>query len=84
MSVRAYRKGYIYPNLVKWMQDNRLNSVQAGQKLGLSHGYLNQILSGKCAPGKACIDKILAGTGMTYEVAFATAEREGGERSVSV
>ena len=81
-SVRAHRKDYIYPNLVKWMRDNRLNCSQAEQKLGLGRGSLSCILSGKTAPGKAVIDKILAGTGLTYEAAFTTAEREDGEGSV--
>ena len=60
----------IYPNIVTYMKDNGLSRSVFAQKCGISYDGLLTILRGDREPRKKEIDKILAVTGMTYEVAF--------------
>lgn len=65
----------IYPNLRKWMYENgytqkRFMIEACGRYGGNSYKYLQSKLRGDSQLKKSDIDRILALTGMTYEVCF--------------
>lgn len=73
----------IYPNLRKWMNDNRITRAELCRRL---YGDTHPNNRAKCCEflkginqraSKRTIDKYLSVTGLTYEELFAT---EGGER----
>ena len=61
---------WIYPNIKRWMKDNRLLAQNFAKLLGCGSATVGKYLSGKAQPNKQTIDKILEVTGMTYEEAF--------------
>lgn len=76
--------GCIYPNIRKWLNDNKVNKSEFARRCGLSNvsnnkNRLNCYLIGRCDPPKMMIDKILAATGMTYEQAFSKEEAKDGD-----
>lgn len=70
----------IYPNLRKWMNDNKVGKTELTRRCGYANspsnkGRIFRYLQGKVDPPKRFIDRILAATGLTYEQAFG----EGGD-----
>ena len=66
----------IYPNLRKWMNENKIPRKEFVKRMGLTHNSSNIERLGKCIrgeyqPPKPYIDKMLEVTGMTYETLFA-------------
>ena len=71
-----------YPNLRKWMNENRITRKDFLQRMGLTvhqanYDRLNSYINGKGCPRKPYIDKMLAVTGMTYETLFYTEVNDG-------
>ena len=65
----------VYPNLRKWMCDNKVGCGELLRRMSLEyHGNnlsrLYRLLNGSYQPRKGYIDKLLQVTGMTYEVMF--------------
>lgn len=68
-------KGCIYPNIRKWMNDNRISVSEIARRMGLiPHSStcerIRGYLTGANDPNKFTIDRILAITNLTYEQAF--------------
>jgi transcriptional regulator with XRE-family HTH domain len=66
----------VYPNLRKWMNDNKVSRAELLRRMGYqpisgNYGKLEAIMMGIFLPNKAYIDKMLAVTGLTYEALFA-------------
>lgn len=70
----AQKDGY-YPNLTKWMNENKITAVTLAEMI---YGYrcsgnetrVRDWLRGRTDPRKRTIDIVLQITGMSYEVAF--------------
>lgn len=65
----------VYPNLRKWMNENRVCVSELVRRLGLDATRENfyrysGVLSGKSLPRKDKIDQLIKATGMTYEELF--------------
>jgi transcriptional regulator with XRE-family HTH domain len=74
----------IYPNLLKWLNDNKINTSELLRRLGLettasNYERLCKILSGKLQPRKPLIDKLIEITGLTYENLFKESEEKKDE-----
>ena len=70
--MRDMKHKAIYPNIEHYI-DKHYKSRQTFAELnGLDGCAFNRILTGRQTPGKKTIDKILKGTGMSYEEAFRT------------
>ena len=74
-------KRCIYPNVRKWMNDNRVSVAELTRRICIKNCSEPQIKVGKYLrgyynPRKSTIDNLLAITGLTYEEFF---EREGAE-----
>lgn len=70
-SVRSYyNETFIYPNISRWMRENRISANNFSKMIGVSQMTVSNNLRGKTPPSKKTIDKILEVTGMTYEEAF--------------
>lgn len=74
-SRRARRKAgeynYIYPNVNKFMKDNKnLSLMQMCRDVKISPNHLHRIFYGEVSPSKNVIDRLLNYTGMTYEEMF--------------
>lgn len=72
---RSYQKcrspeKVIYSWLRRYMMDNRLTFSRLAIQCGVGYPQIYNAVTGKCAPVKTTIDRILEGTGMTYEEAF--------------
>lgn len=73
--------GCIYPNLRRWMNDNKVSRSELVRQMGLE-AYpknivnLSSVIVGKTSPRKAYIDRMLRATGMTYETLFYTEKQE--------
>ena len=68
-------KGCIYPNIRKWMNDNRVSVSEIARRMGLlphscTSARIRSYLTGRVSPNKPTIDKILSITNLTYEQAF--------------
>ena len=61
---------YIYPNIEKWMRENKMSLNDFSAKINHSVSCVNQCLLGSHEPRKRFIDEVLEFTGMTYEEAF--------------
>ena len=69
----------IYPNLRKWMNENKISRKELIRRSGIyettNHSsHLSYIMTGYAQPPKPTIDKLIAATGMPYEVLFARVE----------
>ena len=69
----------IYPNLRKWLNDNKVSRYEFIRRLGecqhtANSARLSDHFRGRCYPRKETIDKMLEVTGLTYEQFFATEE----------
>lgn len=65
----------IYPNLRKWMNDNKISRSEFLRRMGYTACAnnsieLRSIMNGVLQPKKSYIDKMLEVTGLTYEVLF--------------
>lgn len=68
-------KDCVYPNLKRWMNENRVSKSEMLRRMGLERhqnnmGRLTRCIRGESQPRKDYIDKMLEVTGMTYEVMF--------------
>lgn len=61
---------YIYPNISRWMKENRVCASKLAKTIGISPVTVSNMLSGRVNTTKSTIDKVLEVTGMTYEQAF--------------
>lgn len=68
------RKRYVYPNIAKWMIENKLNQRHFEKKLKCSQKTVSSWLTGRNDPSYRFISLVLKETGMTFEEAF---KREG-------
>ena len=71
----------IYPNLRKWMNENKVSRKEFLRRMGLTphstnYERFNSYITGNCHARKPYIDKMLEVTGFTYEELFYT-EQEG-------
>ena len=62
----------IYPNLRKWLNDNRVSLFEFIRRMDLvpcykTSGRFGCYFKGRCYPRKDVIDKMLEVTGLTYE-----------------
>lgn len=70
-SKRFIGKGFLYPNLIKWMIENEMSIHDLTETLGLNRSAtLTLKLKGKSEFKKREIDIILAKTNMKYEECF--------------
>ena len=73
---RRYKKSIIgveasvFPELDAYMHFHRMTRMEFSERCGISYSTMLDILIGDFPPSKKNIDKILATTGLTYEVAF--------------
>lgn len=61
---------YIYPNINKWLIDNRMSMIKFAREVGITKSTMSNYLAGLSEPRKSIIDKILEITGMSYEECF--------------
>lgn len=61
---------FIYPNIELYMINNELSLREFAKRCGIQTSTMSRILNGKVDVQKSNIDKILAETGMSYEVCF--------------
>ena len=69
----------VYPNLRKWMNENKVSRREFLKRMGLTphtsnHVRFSNCIRGEYQPYKPYIDKMLKVTGMTYEMLFAGVE----------
>ncbi len=83
-AIAKIRKGYfkhyteescVYPNLRKWLNDNRVTRSEFMRRMGMPPSSVNSArissyFRGRVYPTKATIDKFLEVTGLTYEEFF--------------
>lgn len=67
---KAGEYNYIYPNVNKYMKDNKISLMEMYRKTGINYNQLHRIFYGESNPSKKTIDKLLDYTGMTYEEMF--------------
>ena len=72
----------IYPNLRKWMNENKVSRKEFIRRMGLAefggnHERFSKCLRGESHPRKPYIDKMLEVTGLTYETLFYTEVDDG-------
>ena len=70
-----------YPNVRKWLNENKITYRELICRLGWEHcgdnyTYLGNWLRGRNYPKKQIIDKFLSITGLTYEKFFETEKKE--------
>ena len=74
--------GCVYPNLRKWMNENKVSRKEVIRRMGFADGNpqnantFGEYMRGRCDPPKRVIDKLLEVTGLTYEVLFDKGEQE--------
>lgn len=76
-SVRDRVSDCVYPNIRRWLVENKCSYNALAIKCDL---YLNSVqlaLKGSDGTQKKTIDAILKATGMTYETAFSIGDTEG-------
>jgi transcriptional regulator with XRE-family HTH domain len=71
----------IYPNVRKWLNENKITYRELQRRLGwetcsANYIYIGDWLRGKTYPRKKVIDKLLSATGLTYEKFFETEKKE--------
>jgi transcriptional regulator with XRE-family HTH domain len=67
--------GCIYPNLIKWMNDNKISASELVRRMYLEPlpdniNRLRNVMRGHSNPRKDYIDRMMAATGMTYQKLF--------------
>lgn len=73
--------GCIYPNLRRWMNDNKVSRSELLRRMGFeaypeNSRRLLAFMTGKYTVRKPYIDRLLRATGMTYETLFYTEKQE--------
>jgi transposase len=68
-------KSCVYPNLRKWLNDNKVSRNEFVRRMELPPTATNttricRYFTGENCPSKATIDKFLKATGLTYEELF--------------
>jgi transcriptional regulator with XRE-family HTH domain len=71
----VHENGCVYPNLRRWMNENKVGKRELVRRCGLeclpnNVARFEEYLLGRADPPKKTIDKILRATGMSYEEAF--------------
>jgi predicted transcriptional regulator len=66
-----------YPEIEKYMIDHDLSMKKFADMCGTTDTLICRLLNGKVDIRKSNIDKILAATGMSYEVCFREGEQPG-------
>ena len=65
----------VYPNLRRWLNDNRITKAEFARRLGMKPDkQITCWLSGQTSPNKHTISKFITATGLSYEELFATEE----------
>ena len=59
-----------YPSIEKYMADYNLSLREFARRCDMSSSTMCRLLNGDTEPNKGTIDKILAVTGLSYEVCF--------------
>lgn len=71
---RIEKESCIYPNLMKWMNDNGVSRRELARRINGGDAcdawYISNIMAGKTLPTKPTIDKLLSVTGIKYEELF--------------
>ena len=72
---KATEHSCIYPNLRRWMNENRVNRYELLERMGYvadgrSYYNIRDILTGRVLPKKDKIDLLIKVTGLTYEELF--------------
>lgn len=67
--------GCVYPNLRRWMNENKVGKRELVRRCGLeclpnNIARLESYLLGRTDPPKKTIDKIISATGLSYETLF--------------
>ena len=75
------KEGCIYPNLRKWMNDNKVSKKELIRRMGVvpfttAQRLMGDRLSGRAELTKSEIDSMLMATGMTYEEMFCMEENK--------
>lgn len=68
-------KECVYPNLRNWMNENKVSRKKLLEKMGLAvhtsnYDRMLKYLNGYCFPRKDYIDRLIAATGLPYEILF--------------
>ena len=63
-------KDIIYPNIDKFLYENRHSYSSFAKLIGMSGSAVYNALTGATTPTKKLIDRVLEATDMTYEEAF--------------
>ena len=63
-------KNIIYPNINKFLYENRHSYSSFAKLIGMSGNAVYRALTGATSPTKKLIDRVLEATDMTYEEAF--------------
>lgn len=74
---RDKKHRYVYPNIEKWLNDNRYTVMEFSKEVGVHSGTMSSHLLGRSYPTKPVIDSILKVTGMSYEEAFEEQYNDG-------
>lgn len=75
-------KGCIYPNLRKWMNENKVSKYELVRRMGYVNSQsaasvaLREHMIGRTEMKKSYIDKLLKVTGLSYEVLFYQEEQQ--------
>jgi transposase len=74
-------KSCVYPNLRKWLNDNKVSRSEFARRMELpptptNTHRISYYFTGRSYPSKATIDKFLKATGLTYEELFWEGERK--------
>ena len=75
-TIRKYKKSIIgvemsvFPELDTYMHRHGMTRMAFAEKCGIGYATMLDILVGDFPPSKKNIDKILAATGLAYEIAF--------------
>lgn len=74
----------IYPNLRKWMNENKVSRTELLRRMGLvtktaNYTRITNYIYGQYDPSKRFIDRMLKITGLTYETLFYTEVEDDGE-----
>ena len=73
---RRYKKSIfgveasVFPERDAYMHFHRMTRMEFSERCGISYSTMLDILIGDFPPSKKNSDKILAATGLTYEIAF--------------
>lgn len=79
--ITAKHRSGIYPNLGRWMVENKIGLDRFSRMLEMSYPALRKLLDGKSSPRLETIQKILKITKLPFEEAFATEETDVREES---